>query len=116
MRARLVDDAAVDPSYRPHPNSSHGSVASCAAIAWLNGRPAGGVRRTQGRFDVTRCQLVECASPRLRAHDHPRSASVRRVVDAAVRIARPGAQIMCDDVDQSAFCALPSNDMLSGAR
>ena len=96
-RGRVVEDAGVD-SLVP---------AAGEQQPWFEGEPGRGVlgegtsgrrRHDQPRLRGRgRCDRVERAAPRLRQHDHARTAPVRGVVDAAVHIIGPPPQIMHGD-------------------
>src|SRR4051794_30487366 len=99
------------PSYRPQAKTRPGSGAHSAAMAGVNGWPAGGGQPALGgplgshglrerlagggRHDepgARRPDVVQRAPPGLGTHDHARAAAVRGVVDGAVDVVGPLAE------------------------
>ena len=79
-------------------------MASSAATAWVNGRPDGVGTTSDGAVAGATC--VERLAPRLRLHHHAGAAAVGGVVDGAVPVVGPVAQVVHVHVEQAALLGL----------
>ena len=83
-------------------------MASSWARSWLK-VVAAGIQEDSERFRAP--ERLERGGDRLRAHDHPRSPAVRRIVDAPMPPDPPLAEVVRPDLDEAALLD-PARDAL----
>ena len=96
----MVDDPLVDPLVA---SAGEDEVRLLGEFARERLGEALAGRRRDDEHGILREDVVEHRSPRLGLHDHARAAAVGRVVDGAVTVVRPVAQIVHAQIQDAAL-------------